>query len=571
MRAKIGITLLSLGFLFLLTGLINLQVVQYRKLKEFSDKNCIRLIPQEGCRGKILDRNGVCIVDSYISYDLLLIPQRGISADNSLSKVSQILGINLKDLKSTYRNGYSAPFVPITIARNIGIRQAIALEELKSDMPDITVQPHPLRHYPYDTLASQVIGYLGEIDHWRLSKLDDYGYQTKDLVGFGGVEEKYDYYLRQEEGALSIEVDHRGRFVRVIGFKPPKDGKNINLTLDLGMQKIAESSMFGRRGSVIIMDVLGGDILVMANSPNYHPDSFIGNKSRASIAGIFNDPGAPLLNRAISAPYPPASVFKLVVAAAALENKKINLATSFLCTGSTRIGNRNFACWDIHGTQNIFQAIAHSCDIFFYKTGLNIGPDTIHDYAVKFGFSKLTGIDLPYEASGFVPSPVWRKVYKFQNWYDGDTANFSIGQGELMVTPIQVTRLMGVFATRGFLLSPHIIKAVNSKPVYVNTKKPLRVVVKQSNLDYIRRGLRKAVIDPKGTANVLASAPVSVAGKTGTAQVSKGLSHGWFAGFFPYEKPKYVICVMLENGGSGHAAAMVANEIITGIYKENIL
>ncbi len=570
MRVRTVIIFLTAGFVILSAGLINLQVIQYKKLKEFSDKNCIRLIPQQGCRGKILDRNNKIIVDSSISYDLLLVPQRGVSADLSLSRVSKILGSDYKRLKSTYKNGYVAPFIPIIIAANIDTHQAIALDELRSDMPDIVVQPHPLRHYPNDTLASQVIGYLGEIDHWRLSKLADYGYQTKDVVGFGGIEEKYDYYLRYEEGALSVEVDHRGRFIRTIGFKPPRDGKDISLTLDLEVQKISEANMADRRGSVIIMDASDGGILAMVSSPNYQPSIFIG-KDRSLVSNIFSDPHAPLLNRAIGAKYPPASVFKLVVASAALETKKINLSTSFLCTGSTRVGNRSFACWDTHGQQVLIEAIAHSCDVFFYKTGLLLGPDMIHDYALRFGLSKPTNIDLPYEINGFVPSRIWRRLSKFQNWYDGDTANFAIGQGELTVTPIQIARLMGIFATNGIILNPHIIKAVDGKPVYTVPKKPVRLPLKQATLNTIKQGLRKVVIDPKGTASNLATSGVAVAGKTGTAQVSKGLSHGWFVGFFPFDKPKYIICVMLENGGSGHAAAIVTSEIISAMYKENLL
>ncbi|MFA6350480.1 MAG: penicillin-binding protein 2 [Candidatus Omnitrophota bacterium] len=570
MRLKAVIILLTAGFLVLAAGLINLQVIQYKKLKKFSDKNCIRLIPQQGCRGKILDRNNKVIVDSSISYDLLLVPQRGLSAEPSLLRISKILNVDYKKLKSTYKNGYVAPFIPITIAADIDTHQAIALEELKTDMPDIVVQPHPLRHYPYDTLASQVIGYLGEIDHWRLSKLADYGYQTKDVVGFGGIEEKYDYYLRYEEGALSVEVDHRGRFIRTIGFKPPQDGKDISLTLDLEIQKIAEAAMVDRRGSVIIMDASDGGIVAMVSSPNYHPSAFI-SKDRRPLNNIFNDPHAPLLNRAVGAKYPPASVFKLVVASGALEAKKINLSTSFLCTGSTRVGNRSFACWDTHGQQDLIGAITHSCDIFFYKTGLLLGPDLIHDYAVKFGFSKPTNIDLPYETNGFVPSKTWRRLSKFQNWFDGDTANFAIGQGELMVTPIQITRMMGIFATSGIILNPHLIKAVDGKIVYPAPRKQLRLALRQATLNSIRKGLRRVVADPDGTAGNLAQSMVPVAGKTGTAQVSKGLSHGWFAGFFPFDKPKYIICVMLENGGSGHAAAMVAGEIINATLKENAL
>ena len=562
--------LIILMFGILLAGLLNLDLLQWAKFRRLSDSNCIRLIAQSGARGNILDRKGEIIVDNRISYDVLILPQELSQIDRILSGVSRILGTGVKELKAAFKSNYFSSSIPVTVASNIDLNKAILLGEYKLEEPSIIIQPMPLRHYPYGPLAAHVIGYVNEIDRWRLTKLEDYGYKTKDIVGFGGVEEKYDYYLRQEEGGLSVEVNHRGKFMRVLGFEPPRNGKDVQLTLDLKMQKIAEESLSGRKGSVILMDPQSGQVLALANYPNFNPAVFVNKRTRL-IAGLFNNPDSPLINRAISSSYPPASVFKVVLASAGLELNKINLYTSFLCRGSTMIGARKFSCWDVHGVQDIVSAIAHSCDVFFYKTGLLVGAQNIHDYALKLGLGKALGFELPYETGGFIPSPLWRKINKFQKWFDGDTANLSIGQGDCLVTPLQAANMMAVFANGGYLPSPYIIKAVGNLDLSAKKRKLSRVAFKKSTFEIIRRGLRAVVSDARGTGNVLSGLGVSVAGKTGTAQVSRGATHAWFIGFFPYENPKYVICVFLENGGPGHAASVIARQIIEAMNKQGLI
>jgi penicillin-binding protein 2 len=453
------------------------------------------------------------------------------------------------------------------VAENIDIRKAITLGELKSDYNNIIIQPRPVRYYPFGKLASHVIGYLNEIDHWRLTKLKDYGYETKDIVGFGGIEEKFDYYLRQQDGALSIEIDHRGKFVRVLGIKPAGNGKDIQLTLDLKIQKIVEDALGDNKNCVILMNPYSGEIVAMANSPDFDPSIFV-NKSAAVLANLAE---SALMNRAISGEYPAASIFKLVSACAGLEANKINLSTTYLCSGSMRIGNRDFACWETHKEQDLADAIAHSCDIFFYKTGLLLGAQAIHDYAVKFCFSKPTGIDLPYEKNGFVPDPLWKRIHKFQNWFDGDTANFVIGQGDVLVTPIQITRFMAVFANHGILVTPYIVKSIGGRDISLTQQKRNFIPIKEAIIDYVRKDLRGVVSETSATANVLADLPISVAGKTGTAQVSRNRTPGRFAGFFPFNDPKFVICVLQENSGSGHSASMLTKQIIEGMIKENLM
>lgn len=560
-----------LAIFFILTlGLINLEIIGEAKFKALSDKNSLRLLPQTGARGRIFDRNREVILDNSLSYDLTVLPQGLKQVDKILMGVSKILGTNFEDLKAEFERSYVSSSLPVVLAQNIGIKKAIALEESKLSLPGLIIQPNPRRTYPYQRLAVHLLGYLNEIDRWRLTKLADYGYKTKDIVGFQGIEERYDYYLRQEEGGKSIEVDHRGRPRRVLGFKSAVHGKDLQLTLDLRIQKIVEDNLKGRTGAVIIMDPYFGEVLAMASYPNFDPEVFI-DKRNVSISNFLNDPDAPMVNRAISGVYPPGSLFKIIVATAALETKKINLFTSFFCNGNMRIGSQEFKCWSIHNQETLIPAISHSCNVFFYNTGLLTGPQVIHDYAVKFGLSRTANFELSYESSGFVPSPLRRKINKFKKWYKGDTANLSIGQGDCLVTPLQMARMIAVFANKGYLVTPYVVKSIGGKDILANQRKKINLSLKGSTIDNIREGLRKTVSDPQGTAFVLSDLKVAVAGKTGTAQAPPGQSHAWFVGYLPYNNPKYVICVFLERGGPGYASCVLAKQIIETMISEGLI
>lgn len=570
MRIGLIITVVIFAFTVALAGLFNLQVMHGGSYGELSRKNCIRLVPHMGARGKILDRQGSVIVGNKLYFDAAIL-SRGIKdAAGTLAAIAPVLGKSSGELEKAFRAGYISASLPVVVARNIDTKEAIALEEIKSDLPGLVIQPRPQRAYPYKRLASHVVGYVNEIDRWRLTKLADYGYKTRDLVGFGGVEEQYDYYLRQESGGLSIEVDHRGRLVRELGFEEPKSGKDIQLTLDLKIQKIAEGALEGRKGCVVIMQPATGEVLAMASYPNFNPEIFV-EKDSQGISSVFGNPEAPLMNRAISNAYPAGSVFKVIVAAAALELKKISSNTTFVCTGATLVGGKQFKCWSTHGAQDLVRAIAHSCNVFFYRTGLLVGAQNLHDYAVRFGLAHETGFELPYEISGFIPSPLWRKLNRFKGWYEGDTANLSIGQGDVLVTPLQIARMMAVFANGGYLVAPSVIKTIDGRDVSSFQRKSARVPMKNATMGLIREGLRGVVSLPDGTSSILAELSVSVAGKTGTAQAPPGAPHGWFAGFFPYKNPRFVMCVFLERAGAGYHAAMLGKRIIEQMSKEGLI
>ncbi len=570
MRTKTAGFVVIFAFLLLILSFFKLILIEGKKYKELSAKNSIRLLSQPGGRGRILDRTGNVIVDNTMSYDVMVLPQDKSRLDKTLGAIAQILNVDSRELRLKFKSGFLSQNMPVAVSRNIDIKKAILLEELKFDFPGILIQPHPLRHYPYGRLASHVIGYLGEIDRWRLTKLEDYGYKTKDIMGYGGVEEKYDYYLRQEDGGLSVEVDSRGNLKRVLGLRPAQSGKDIQLTLDLRIQKIVENALAGWKGAIVLMDPRSGEIIAMASLPNFNPSVFV-LRYNSLVRGLFNNPGGPLLNRAIGGSYPAGSLFKVIVASAALETGKIGVNTTFYCPGNMRLGNAVFACWGMHDSQNLIGAMAYSCNVFFYRTGLLTGPQGLHEYAARFGLSKPASVDLPYEVGGLVPHPLWKKIHRFRNWFDGDTLNLSIGQGDVLVTPLQMARVMAVFANRGKLVTPYIVKSIDNKDISGYHARIADLALKRSTIEYIRQGLRAVVNDEAGTGNVLSQLTVPVAGKTGTAQAAKGQPHAWFAGFFPYKDPKFAICVLLEHGGPGKEACIVAKEIIENMVREGLL
>ena len=570
MRIKIFRIFLAGLMIFVALFLFCLQAVNGRKYALLSDSNRVRIIPQGGCRGNILDRSGAVIAGNHLSYNVSVIPRQVRNIDETLRNLSGFLGSSFEKIKSTYQARKGVSFLPVTVAQDIDKRKAILIEEEKSNLPGVIIEQVPERSYSYGKLACHLLGYLSEIDHWRLTKLKDYGYKTKDIVGYSGIEERYDYYLRQEEGGLQVEIDHRGNITQILGLRSPKNGKDVQLTIDLNIQKIVEESLGDRKGAVVILDSYNGEVLGLASAPGFDPGLFL-EKTKGKET-IFTDPKSPLLNRCISGTYPLGSVFKVVVASGALENDKIDDTTTFHCTGSVMIGRREYDCAHVHGDETLRQALVHSCNVFFYKTGILLGPDKMCEWAARYGLGKATQIDLPSEDSGHVPNSFWRRLHKFNSWFDGDTANLAIGQGDLLVSPIQAAVMMAAIANSGTLVRPYLVKSVDGKDISQYQRKSTSLSIHDNTMHMIRKALRGVVEDSDGTANVIAQTGVAVAGKTGTAQSQSGRpAHAWFAGFFPYENPKYTICVFLEYGGGSVAACQLTKEIIEGMKAKGLL
>jgi penicillin-binding protein 2 len=412
---------------------------------------------------------------------------------------------------------------------------------------------------------AHVLGYLGKINKSLVTKLKEYGYNLEDVIGYTGVEEYMDRFLRSESGGTQIQVDSRNRPVSLLGFKAPLDGQDVTLTIDIRMQQIVDRALEGYKGSIIILNPNTGEILAMASSPNFNPNVLIEGKDTTAIKDILNNPSAKLLNRAISGAYEPASTFKLVLAVVALERNMIDVNKEFDCGGVFPIGNREFKCDHVHGYQNLENAIAHSCNIYFYRLGLKLGPDLILEYARKLGYGQKTGIDLPYESNGFVLNYMSR----LKKWYPGDTANLSIGQGETLVTPLQAVRFISVFANQGKLVKPFIVKSVGQ--VEFNSPSIIDLKLREKTLSIVRHALLMTVLNSTGTANILNISGLKVAGKTGTAQAASHKTNAWFLGFAPFMNPRISFCVFLENGGSSYYATVVTKYILTEFMKEGLL
>lgn len=563
MRARIYSAIVTLLFLFIFAGIFYLQILRWPLYHGLSQRNHIRLIPLEGLRGTIYDRNGVAIVDNRLSFDVVVIPQEIGDAYKTYARLAGALGISESRIENIVRKEYQAPFAPITIAGDIDRETAFKLEEIKQELPGVLVQAKAIRWYIYGDRTSHMIGYLSLINREELERLRNYGYSSRDLVGRSGVERIYDRYLKGEDGGMQLEVDVSGRLVKVLGNKSQKKGTDITLTVDAKLQAYAADCLEGYKGAVVIMDPGNGDILAMASSPMFDSNVFIEPDKNDAAVAIVKSGSRPLLNRAIAGQYPPGSTFKLIVATAGLETKKMTEYTTFVCDGKFRIGNAEFNCWKEggHGPQDMDQAIIHSCNVYFYNAGHKIGPDIMSEYAQKFGLGRPTGIDLVGENGGLVPNPAWKRAKRNENWFEGDTINFAIGQGYLLVTPLQMAQLVSVFATEGNLPRPHIIKKIGDSDIGVPKPKP--VAVSKKNLDIIKAAMRQVVDSDAGTGQRARVKGLKIAAKTGTAQSPQGEPHAWFVGYAPADKPKVSLVVLIEHGGhGGYIAADIAKKIL---------
>ena len=570
MRFKILHIIVSGLFVLVALNLVYAQAVRGRYYYDLSKNNRIRVVPIEGSRGRILDRNGTILVDNRLSLNVLVLPQEIDDLDSLFSFLASVLREEKGALVKQYRQRMFAPFAPVVVAENISREQSIVIEENKFLFPGLIVEESFNRYYPFADSEAHVLGYVGKINQSRAEKLKDYGYTAQSLVGYSGVEEYYDEDLRGGQGGLQIEVNSRGQQVRLLSLKDPSKGKDITLTIDHKIQGISKQLLSGRKGAIVVMDMDSGEILGLTSSPSYDPNSFVNHKQNEA-ANILLNPSSPLLNRAISGQYPPGSVFKVSVALAALETQKITAGTQFMCPGFYQVGDRQFRCAHIHGDQNLIEAIAHSCNVYFYQVGRKLTAEPIQQYAQTLGLGKLTEIDLPYEESGHIPSPRQRKAATGRAWYTGDTLNFAIGQGDVLATPLQLVKFMSAVAQAGAVVQPHVIKSIGENDVTKYSAKQY-VHFAQKTFAAVLTGLKDVVDEDTGTGHLLDIEGLHVSGKTGTAQASGNKeNHAWFVGFTSSAKANIAFCVFLEHGGSSRNAVELARELLVRMKEEKIL
>ena len=566
MRDKIPANVISALFMLLVLALFYNQIIRFPYYSRLSKNNSIRIVPIEGPRGNIFDRNGKPLVTSRLSFDVAIIYQELSDLAKLKNLLTEILGMSDEEIDRALNKALARPYAPVTIASDVDKDKAIALEEASMDSSGIVIQTRSKRNYLYDEAGSHVYGYLGEITEDELEELKDYGYRPRDLIGRDGIEKYYESDLKGSGGGTQIEVDSRGHQTRILGLKEPAAGKDIYLTIDAELQSFCDKLLGEHNGAIIVMNPNNGEVLALVSHPEFDPNIFIRPDTASQRGKLLTDNvGRPLSNKAISGLYPPGSVFKIVTASSALNTKRISPNTRFFCSGSYNLGRAKFNCWKDggHGSQNITEGLMNSCNVFFYNTGRAAGPDMIEAFAKLFGYGRLTGIDLPDEVKGIVPGRAWKRIHRNDTWYEGDTLNYAIGQGYLLVTPIQVADMMSVMANKGNLVKPYLVKRVGDSDISV--AKPRNIGLKESTVREVRKGLFEVVNNEFGTGKRAKAEGVIVAGKTGTAQNKQVRTHAWFAGFAPYDGAKICVVVFLEHGGKG---GLGPAELARGIFEE---
>lgn len=562
MRNRIFSLILVSCLVLLLTGLVYVQVVKNRRYKVMSEENRLKVIPLMAPRGCIYDRGGNALVKDVLSFNVSVIYSRVSEVKSLVESLSSILDVPEDKMTENINKARKRPYSPVCVASNVGIEKAIHLEEIEMNQPGVLLEVASKREYMNGKSASNILGYLGSINRSEFERLKPYGYRIDDLVGRDGVEKQYDDYLRGKHGGKQVEVDYRGRRAMTLGYKEPIPGEDVRLTIDQDLQKFCDSLLEGKRGAILVMDPVSGAVLASSSAPSYDPDVFIDAKKREAVNDVLTDREYPLLNRAISGAYPPGSVFKIIVAIAALEEAVITPGTMLSCNGSLTLGKRTFHCWrkNGHGEQVLKEAIKNSCNVYFWRVALLLGVDRMADHAGRFGVGSKTGIDLPGEVAGTLPTRSWKEKHFNEKWYKGETLNYAVGQGYLTCSPIQMARIIAVFANRGYLVKPYVVDAVGD--ISVSSVERVGLNISPESLETVREGLRKVVNDPRGTGMKARLDNVVVSGKTGTAQTSKGKDHGWFVGFAPFDDAKLVVVVFDEYGGKGgYYAAETAGKV----------
>lgn len=537
------------------------QIVEHDRFQLRAQGNRLRSVPLASPRGAILDRNGLVIAENVPGYSVKLFASSRDSLRSLLDVFRQIVPLDSANVLEVLRRYSAAPFQPAVVLGDAPFVVVARLEERRALLPGLVIQAEPKRQYPDSQAVAHLVGYVGEVTEGDLAANRFSGAELGTIVGKSGLEQQYDSMLRGVPGNRYIEVDSRGRMVREEGASPtlrPIAGIPIRTTIDLPLQRFVDSIWpVGVRGAVVAMTPRG-EILALYSAPTFDPNDFIGGISSATWRELNTDPGKPLLNRAINARYPPASPFKLAMAVMGLKKGVVGINThmSMPCRGGFQFGNRYFRCWkkEGHGSLDLLGAIAQSCDVYFYQLGLRLQLPTILEEGVRLGFREKTGIDLSPETTPIYPATraYFDDRYGPRGWTAGSTTlNFSIGQGENTQSVIGMTRFYQGLANGGLEVTPFIVRARNSDTRNYGLSE-------EQALD-IRRSLIAVV--QGGTASRSRQAEFILAGKTGTAQNSGGLDHGWFLGFAPADRPQIVIGAIMEFAEHGSTVAPYVSQM----------
>lgn len=582
-------------FFILLARIWYLQIFRGKEFTELAENNRIRLIRTIAPRGIVFDANNKMLVENRPSFDISIIPEDVKDIEKIKQTLPDIVNINEADIDAKLKAARKMPpFQPVKIKEDISWDEVARIEIARIDLPGVVLEIEPRRRYLFGDLIAHLVGYLGEINEGQLKVLKKANYRQGDYIGKYGVEEGWEDYLRGVNGGKQIAVDAFGREIELIKKINPVSGSSLHLTIDLETQIAARVALKDKVGSVVAIDPSNGRVIAFVSSPAFDPNVFSTGVSKEEWTELATSPFRTLENKPIQGQYPPASTFKLITAAAALEEKVITPSTKIYSGGTFRFGNRDFRDWKEkgHGYINVHRAIVESSDTFFYQVGLKVGIDRLAFYAKGFGLGQKTGIPLTNEKPGLVPSSKWKMdAYKVK-WYEGETVSASVGQGYVLATPLQMANVYAAIANNGRLFQPQVVdnvKDLDGKILWEFKPKEIgRVPVSEETLNILKKALYGVVHEDGGTGRGLRIEGIPVGGKTGTAQVVKlkensprlkphqvayeQRDHAWFVGFAPVDDPKIVVAVMVEHGGFGsEAAAPVAKEVIKAYLRDRLI
>lgn len=567
--------------LVLVAGLWRLQVVGKDNYRALAEANRVRKVPVLAPRGRLLDRDGRLIVDNYPSVTCFLVHEQGRDLGADLPLIARGLNMSPDQIQAAiHKYGISSKYQPIPLKQDITPDEQEFIEAHRDELPELELINEQRRLYPRDGFAAHLIGYVGEVSEDMLQQAQYAYYEPGDVVGRSGVEETYDQILRGTDGSHDVLVDSHGREVGVLGNEPAVPGKDLKLTIDLDLQRAAENAMGDRNGAMIAMDPHTGDVLAMVSRPVFDPNRFAVKIGRDDWNKLITDPDHPLLNKAIQAQLAPGSTFKVIMSVAGLE-ENIAQTLKVNCQGGASFYGHFFACDARHGNVDIHNAIPLSCDTYYYTLAQRLGIEKIADWAHRLGIGKKTGIDLPNEATGIMPSEEWKMRNYHEKWYAGETISVGIGQGAVALTPIQLARAIGGIASGGDLQRPHVVfpdelpaqyqqAMLETFPGSGATQVHLDPVAWQTITDGMA-----ATTTTGGTAFASHLDGIDFAGKTGTAQVlnhsfgaksvskdKSGRANAWFVGVAPRRNPDIVVVVLWEHGGWGAGSAHLAAQVI---------
>ena len=585
MVVVVGLLLLLLGVL--LARYFSLQIIEYDTYRTASERNRVQLQSIAPKRGLVFDRNGILLAENRPSYVLSLVVERVPDIDHTLELLAEMVTLSAADLeKFSLRSKRRRPYEPVPLHYRLSEKERALLAVNRYQLPGVVVDAQLLRHYPEGELFSHVLGYVGRINEAEQAVLEESRYRGTSHVGKIGLEKYYENVLLGEVGYQNVETNALGRVLRVLERTDPVPGVNLTMSLDSAVQRVAHEALAGRRGAVVAIDPRNGEVLALVSAPGFDANLFVNGISAGQYNALRNSTDLPLFNRAVQGQYPPGSTIKPVIGLAGLEydvispEDTINDPGWYVLPGE----NRRFRDWTLrvrgggHGRAvDLHQSIEESCDVYFYDLANRLGIDRIHEFAAPFGLGTATGLDITNERSGLLPSRAWKRRARGQVWFPGETLNVGIGQGHLLMTPLQLATMTAILASRGLHYRPHLLQAIDGEPVTPPTAG--LVEADDDNWQLIHAAMRDVLHGKRGSARAVGrGATVIMAGKSGTAQVvgiaqdaeydaeeleERYRDHGLFIAFAPLDEPAIAVAVVVENGGGGSTvAAPIARAVI---------